>query len=111
MDHNRPEVDENEQADVDVLLKREQEREQVVRNRLRESVKRVEGVAGERSGHDPLVVRLVKVLVDPWVVQTAVNPVDAEVGEADEHGHLGVVVPHAGAFLSCIVDSAIAALF
>lgn len=36
----------------------------MIRDRLREAVEGMEGVAGVRRGHDPLVVRLVKVLVD-----------------------------------------------
>jgi hypothetical protein len=50
-------------------------------------------VRGERRGHDPLVVRLVQLLVEHRVVQSAVDPVDEKVGEADENGELEKQVP------------------
>ena len=59
VDHDSPDLDESEQRDVGELLQRENEGEEVVWEGLREAVKRVEGVRGERRGHDPLVVRLV----------------------------------------------------
>jgi hypothetical protein len=61
--------------------------------------------------HDPLVMRLVKVLVDEWVVQIAMNPVDAEVGEDEEDGELGEVVPKSRAFIGRIVELAVSADF
>lgn len=48
---------------------------------------------GERRGHNPLVVRLVQLLVEPGVVQSAVDPVNEEIGEADEEGELEKQVP------------------
>ena len=65
-------------------------------------------MAGEGRGHDPLVVRLVKVLVDERVVEVAMDPVDAEVGEDEEDGELEEVVPHAGALLGGVVKLAVA---
>ena len=62
----------------------EDEGEDVVRQRLREAVERVESVAGVRGGHNPLVVRLVQPLVADGMVLPAVNPVDAIVGEDEE---------------------------
>lgn len=53
----------------------------------------MESVRGERRGHDPLVVRLVQLLVEHRVVQGTVDPVDEEVGEADEEGELEKQVP------------------
>lgn len=41
-------------------------------------------MAGVWSGDEPLVVRLVNVLVDSRVVLEPVNPVDEEVGEDEE---------------------------
>lgn len=66
-------------------------------------------MAGVGRGHDPLVVRLVEVLVDLGVVEPAVDPVDAEIGEDDEEGELDDVIPHARAILSCIVHLAVSA--
>jgi hypothetical protein len=64
MDENCPEVDEDEESNVCKLLKWEEEWEQMVWNRLSESINRMEGMRGERSRHDPFVVRLVEGLVD-----------------------------------------------
>ena len=66
-------------------------------------------MAGVGGGHDPLVVRLVKVLVDERVVKVAVNPVDAEVGKQQEERELEDVVPHAWSLIGGIVELAIAA--
>lgn len=93
VDHDGPDVDEHEKSNVGELLQREDEGEDVVRQRLSVAVERVESVRGERRGHDPLVVRLVQLLVNHGVVQAAVNPVDEEVGEADEEGELEKQVP------------------
>lgn len=46
--------------------------------------------------HDPLVVWLVERLVDCRVVQTPVDPVDAEIGKGDEYWELQVVVQKEG---------------
>lgn len=111
MDQDGPDVDKGKENDVGELLEREQEGEDVVGQRLRVTVERVESMASVRAGHDPLVVRLVQVLVDLGVVEPAVNPVDAEVGEHDEEGKLDDVVPHAGALLGLVIHFAVAAHF
>lgn len=103
VDHDGPEVDEHKEADVRHLLEREDEGEHVVGNTLGETVDGVEGVAGVGSGHDPLVVRLVQVLVHERVVEAAVNPVDAKIGEHDEERELEEVVPAAGALIGGVV--------
>ena len=91
VDHDGPDLDEGEEGDVGELLQREDEGEQVVGDGLGKAVERVEGVAGEGRGHDPLVVRLVQALVEELAVQGAVDPVDAEVGEGQEDGELDPV--------------------
>lgn len=83
----------------------------MVRNALREAIQRVEGVAGERGRHDPLVMRLVEVLVDARVVETAVDPVDERIGEDDEEGELQEVVAPEGRFGKVVVHLGIAADF
>nr|POE65074.1 hypothetical protein CFP56_34742 [Quercus suber] len=93
VDHDGPDLDEGEEGDVGELLQREDEGEEVVGHALRVAVERVEGVRGVRGGHDPFVVGLVDAFVQDWVVQRAVDPVDAEVGEHDEDGELDDVVP------------------
>ena len=109
VDQDGPDVDEDEEGDAGDFGEREQEWEDVVGEALGVAVGGVEGVRGERRGHDPLVVWLVDVLVDAGVVQAAVNPVDAQVGEADEEGNLGVVIPSSRAVFGAVVELGVSA--
>jgi hypothetical protein len=74
----------------------------LVRERLSVSVKRVESESSpgcryyssvlgtpdyKGSLTDPLVVRLVNVLVDPWVVFQTMNPIDEEIVEKHIQRH------------------------
>lgn len=93
VNHDCPDVNEGEQADVGELVEREDEWENVVWHTLRVSVQWVESVRREWSWHDPLVVWLVEVLVDKRVMQSAVDEVDEEVGEEQEQWDLKDVVP------------------
>ena len=68
MDQDGPDVDEYEENNIGKFLQRKDEREDVIRDRLREAIHRVEGVRGIRRWHDPLVMRLMEVLVDQGVV-------------------------------------------
>lgn len=68
-------------------MQREEKDVDMIGQALRVAVDGVEGVRGVRRWDDPLVVRLVNVLVQPRVVLDAVNPVDAKVGEEEEEGH------------------------
>ena len=111
VDEDGPDVDEGEEGDVGELLQREQEREDVVGQALREAVQRVEGVAGEGRGHDPLVVRLVQGPVHLRVVQPAVDPVDAKVREEHEDGELQPVVQREGRLRECVVELTVPAHF
>lgn len=95
VDQNGPDLDEGEEGDVCELLEGKEEGEDVVWHALRPAVKWVEGVAGEGRGQNPLVVRLVETLVDGRNVETAVNPVDAKVGEHEEERELQIGVPSA----------------
>ena len=111
VDEDGPEVDEAEEEDVGELLQREDEGEDVVGDALRPAVERVEGVRGEGAGHDPLVVRLVQGLVDQRVVEAAVNPVDAEIGEGDEQRELDDAVVREGLFGEGVVELRVSADF
>lgn len=93
VDKNSPDVDEKEQSNVGELLQRKEEGEDVIRKRLSVSVERMEGMRCEWTGHDPFVVRLVEGFVDGFVVQAAVNPVNAEIRERDKEGKLQAGVP------------------
>lgn len=84
VDQDTPKVDENEEADRNNAVEREDEGEDVVRQRLSVAVERVEGVAGVRCRDEPLVVWLVDVLVESGVVLESVNPVNEEIGEHQE---------------------------
>ena len=74
---NSPEVDEDEEGNICELLERKYEWEDVVWYTLREAIQGVEGVAGVRCGHNPLVMRFVQRLVNHGMMQSPVNPVDA----------------------------------
>lgn len=111
VDHDGPDVDEDEESHGGELGQREQEWEDVIWQTLGVSVKRVESVRGERRGHDPLVVGLVDVLVDARVVQAAVDPVDAEVGKDEEEGVLSVLVPRTRALFYRVVKLGVATHF
>lgn len=111
VDEDSPNVDEDEEKDVCEFLKREQEGVDVVRKALSISIERVESVRGVRRRHDPLVVRLVETLVHEGVVQSAVDPVDAEVGEHEEEGELHHVVPHSGGVVEAVVYLGVTADF
>lgn len=111
VDEDGPDIDEGEEEDVGEFLEREHEGEDVVGQGLRPAIYGVEGVAGIGRGHDPFVMRLVQHLVDSWEVQPAVDEVDPEIGEDDEERELHVVVPHAGAFGSGIIELCEAAVF
>jgi len=53
-------------------------------------------------------MRLVQVLVDAWMMQPSVNPVDEKVREKEEQGELDDVVPHARTFFSGVINLAVA---
>ena len=72
-----PEVDKDEEGNICELLERKNEWEDVVWYTLREAIHGVEGMAGVRCGHNPLVMRFVQRLVNHGMMQTPVNPVDA----------------------------------
>lgn len=95
VDHDSPNLDEGEQRNVGEFLEGEDEWEEVVRHALAVTVERVECVGSVWRWHNPLVVWLVEALVDEWVVQASVDPVDAKVGKHDEHWELYEVVPSA----------------
>jgi hypothetical protein len=109
MNEDSPEVDESEQKDVGHLLQGEEEGEDVVGHTLGPAVKRVESVRGVGTGHDPFVVRLVQGLVDARMVQAAVDPVDKEIGKADEEGELDETVERKRLFSNGIVEFGVSA--
>lgn len=110
-DEDRPDVDESEEGNVSKLLKWEHEWENMVWHTLSKPIQRVEGMAGIRSRHDPLVMGLVQCLVNLGMVQTPVDPINAQIGEADKQRELQDVVESEGSIRRGIIKLAIAAHF
>jgi hypothetical protein len=76
-----PELDADEEAEVEVPVEGQNADDDVVRQALQVAVDGVEGEGSEGSGDAPLVVRLMHVLVQGRVVLETVNPVDSQVGD------------------------------
>ena len=93
MDHHSPELHEQEEAEVRKFLEREDEGEDVIWQALEKSIDGVERQCRVRSGHDPLMMCLMHMLVDGGMMQTAVDEVNAAVGEKKEERELQIVVP------------------
>ena len=109
VDHDGPDVDEREQANIRQFLQGEYEWEDVVWYALGKAIKWVESVARKRCRHDPFVMRLMKCFVDLWVMEATVDPVYQEVGEEEEEGELEVVVQWEGCLSGGIVKLPITA--
>lgn len=111
MNQDGPDVDKDEEGDGCNLGQRKEEGEQVVRQTLGITVQWVESVRCKGGRHDPLVVRLVDVLVNARVVQATVDPVDERVGEEQEERNLSPVIPPSRTLFGCIVQLGVAADF
>ena len=59
---------------------------------LGETIDWMKGMARVGGGHYPFVVRFMQRLVHPGMMQASVDPIDEEVGEANEEGKLDDVV-------------------
>ena len=59
---------------------------------LRKAVHGMEGMTSVRCRHDPFVVWLMECLINPRMMQPSMNPINTEIGEADEQWELYVVV-------------------
>ena len=103
-DHDRPDVDEHEKDDVCELLQGEDKGECVVWNSLGKAIHRMESVARVGGRHYPLVMCLVERLVDLWVVQSSMYPVDEEVRERDEERELQEIVQLERRFRRIVVE-------
>lgn len=101
---NRPDVDEDEKDDISKLLQRKDKGEDMVGHTLREPVYGVEGVARKWRRYDPLVMGLMQRFVQLGMMQAAVDPVDEEIGEADEKGELQEVVESKRCIRGCVVQ-------
>lgn len=81
MNENGPEVDKNEEHNVGDFLEREDEWKDVIRERLCETVERMESMARVGRGHNPLVVRFMQMLIYEGMMKVSVDPVNTEIGE------------------------------
>ena len=71
----------------------------------------MEGMRGIRRRHDPFVVWLVERLVHHGMMQTAMDPVDEEVGEEEEERELDEVVQRERGFRGEFVELRVPAYF
>lgn len=98
VNHDRPDVDKDEEYDISHLADGEQECIDMIRQALGVAIERMEGVGCVRSWHNPLVMRLVDVLVDGTVVEAAMDPINEKVREEYEERVLREIVPSPGSF-------------
>jgi hypothetical protein len=111
MDQYSPNVDEDEEKHVCELLQREDKREHVIWDRLREPVYWVKCMRRVWCWHNPFVMWLVQTLVERWMMQAAMDPVDEVICEEDEKWKLGKIIPHARSVLSCVIYLAVSTYF
>ena len=81
----------------------------MVGHALREAIQRMESVACVWSRHDPFVMGFVENLVNLWVMQASVDPVDEEIGKDDKQGELHVVIQGKWLIGQIIVEFSVAA--
>jgi len=84
VNHDRPDVNEHEDGNIEPLLHGNNVYKQMVRNRLSITIKRMESMGSERGRDDPLVVGLVETLVKDRVMEPTVDPIDTKIGEHKE---------------------------
>lgn len=91
-DQHSPDGNKDKQTQICHLLQREEKRENMVWHTLAPAVEGMECIAGIRRGDNPLMMGLVKTLVDKGMVETSMDPVDTEVGKRHEQRELEIVV-------------------
>lgn len=112
MNGDGPYVNKHIEAQVEYLVQGEEERVDVVGYSLKKAIYRVECVAGERSRDLPEVVRFMETLIDQFVMQESVNPVDAHIGEKEEGEHAkDQSWPTQWRFTNIVVELAVASYF
>lgn len=87
MNGNRPDVNQDVQAQINHLVQWKDKRVDVVRQTLKEAIHRVKRVTCEWSGNLPDVMRLMYALIHQSVMKASVNPVDKHVSEKEEGNH------------------------
>ena len=76
VNRHSPDIDENEQHQVNIFVQREQEGEQVIREALKKTIYRMECVTCKWSWNLPSVMDLVQILIHKAMVQSAMDPVN-----------------------------------
>lgn len=76
----------------------------MIRYTLRESVKRMKGMARIWSRHDPFMMRFMQRLIDQGMVQSTMDPIDEEIREADKERVLENVVQREWSIRRAIVE-------
>lgn len=84
MNKDTPEVHKHKKTEIKPSVQREEEDEQMIRHRLQVTIEGMKCVGGEGSWNEPLVMWLVDILVDQWMVQGAMYPINAVVSEDQE---------------------------
>lgn len=84
MDHHGPEVHKREQDQITELVKWEKEWVDVIWQGLTVTINWVEGMRCKWSCNQPLVMWLMKHLVNTWPVKPSMDQVDTKVGKHDE---------------------------
>lgn len=111
VNHDRPYVDEDEQDYICKLLQWENEWKYVIRKRLGVAVHGMEGMRREWSWHNPLMMRLVDMLVESRMMLGSVDPVYEKIGEGNEKWELEVIVPQARTVLCGVIHLAVTPYF
>ncbi|KFY74152.1 hypothetical protein V499_05802 [Pseudogymnoascus sp. VKM F-103] len=111
VDEDRPHIDEDEQAHIRDLLKREDEREHMVRNRLREPIEWVERMRREWRGHNPLMMGFMQRLIDGRVMQSAMNEINKKIRKEEKRRELEEIVPRPRSLGRGVVELGVAAAF
>jgi hypothetical protein len=81
VDEDGPEVNKDEETEVEIAMEGKHEDYNVVRYRLEVAVNRMESMRREGCRDNPLVVGLVNCLVDKRMVEAAVNKIYSDVSD------------------------------
>lgn len=87
-DEDSPEVNEDEEGNICEFLQWEYEWEDVIWYTLRKAIHGVEGVASVRCWHDPFMMWFVQRPVYHGMMQSSVDPVNAQIRETYEQRKL-----------------------
>ena len=95
-DEDSPKINEDEEGNICKFLQWEYEWEDVIWYTLRKAIHGVEGVASVRCWHDPFMMWFVQRPVNHGMMQSSVDPIDAQVRETYEQWKLQKVVKSKG---------------